>query len=102
MNKKLFTFLGWLLLFIITVLTSLGLYGLYDVMHPPRKIPPGTTLLEEKINFQRIDLMTDDGISLAAWYTPTRNGTTVLLAHGYGDNRPEWIYALFAKRDMAL
>jgi fermentation-respiration switch protein FrsA (DUF1100 family) len=80
----------------------LVLYGLYDVMHPPRRIPPGTTLVEENVDFQRLDLTTEDGIRLTAWYTPPKNGTIILLAHGYGDNRPEWIHALLAKGDYGV
>lgn len=102
MNKKILKPIVWFLLSILTIFASLGLYGLYDVMHPPRKIPPGTTLREENIQFQRIDLQTDDGISLAAWYTPPKNGVVILLAHGYGDNRPEWVYAFLAKADFGV
>lgn len=102
MNKKILKPIAWFLLSILTILASLGLYGLYDVMHPPRKIPSGTTLREENIQFQRIDLQTEDGISLAAWYTPPKNGVVILLAHGYGDNRPEWVYAFLAKADFGV
>lgn len=83
-------------------LFGLGLYGLYDVLHPPRRIPPGTTLREENIPFQEINLMTEDGIRLTAWYTPPRNGAVILLAHGYGDNRPEWVHALLAKKGYGV
>ena len=102
MNKKILKTIAWFLFSILTIFISLGLYGLYDVMHPPRKIPPGTTLREQNIQFQRIDLKTEDGISLAAWYTPPKNGVLVLLAHGYGDNRPEWVYAFLAKADFGV
>jgi fermentation-respiration switch protein FrsA (DUF1100 family) len=83
-------------------LFGFGLYGLYDVLHPPRRIPPGTTLREENIPFQEINLMTEDGIRLTAWYTPPRNGAVILLAHGYGDNRPEWVHALLAKKGYGV
>ncbi|MBI2332869.1 MAG: alpha/beta hydrolase [Chloroflexi bacterium] len=102
MNKNFLKLLRLVLLCLFTLLTALGLYGLYDVMHPPRKIPPGTTLTEEKVNFKRVDLVTEDGVSLAAWYTPPKNGVVVLLAHGYGDNRPEWVYALLTKGDFGV
>jgi len=85
-----------------TIMIALGLYGLYDVLHPPRILPPGTTLIEENVDFHRVDLTTEDAIHLAAWYTPSRNGAVILLAHGYGDNRPEWVYALFAKKGYGI
>ena len=89
---------AWILLAFTSFLLSLSLYGLYDVLHPPRIIPPGTTLREENILFQQVDLTTEDGIRLMAWYTPPKNGAVILLAHGYGDNRPEWVYALLAQK----
>ncbi len=93
---------SWVLLVICAALLSFGLYGLYDVMHPPRIVPPGRTLMKARIAHQTVDLLTEDGVHLAAWYTPPKNGTVILLAHGYGDNRPEWMYALIAKMDYGV
>lgn len=102
MKNKFIKIVGWILILTFFSLLGLSLYGLYDVLHPPRRIPPGTTLREENISFQQIDLYTEDGIRLTAWYTPPKNGAVILLAHGYGDNRPEWIHALLAKRDYGV
>jgi fermentation-respiration switch protein FrsA (DUF1100 family) len=103
---------------VILLIFGLSLYGLFDVLHPPRRIPPGTTLVEKKVSFQQVNLVTEDGIRLTAWYTPPKpalpnerrddvsgvegNGAVILLAHGYGDNRPEWIYALLAKKGYGV
>lgn len=84
----------------LTILTAS--YGVNDALRPPRVVPPGTTLREENVEHQSLDLITDDGIRLAAWYTPPRKGAVILLAHGYGDNRPEWIYALLAKKGYGV
>ena len=93
---------AWILLAFTSLLLGLSLYGLYDVLHPPRIIPPGTTLREENVSFQQVDLTTEDDIRLTAWYTPPKNGTVILLAHGYGDNRPEWVYAFLAKKGYGV
>ena len=69
---------------------------------PPRIIPPGKTLKKFNIPYQSIDLITEDGIRLSAWYTPPRNGAVILLAHGYGDNRPEWVHELLAKKGYGV
>ncbi|HMZ07654.1 MAG TPA: alpha/beta hydrolase [Anaerolineales bacterium] len=102
MRGKFLRWLGGILFFILVVFTGLGSYGLYDVLHPPRNIPLGKTLREQGIPFQRITLVTEDGIELVAWYTPPRRGTVILLAHGYGHNRPEWVYALLAKKGYGV
>src|ERR1051325_11599431 len=61
------------------------------IAHPKRILAPGNTLRKYNIPYQSVDLITEDGFHLAAWYTPPRNGAVILLAHRYGDNRPEWI-----------
>lgn len=80
-----------------TLIFLLASLEVYNALHPPRIIPPGNTLRKYKIPYQNINLITADGIRLSAWYTPPRNGSVILLAHGYGDNRPEWVHELLAK-----
>jgi fermentation-respiration switch protein FrsA (DUF1100 family) len=66
-------------------------------IHPARAKPPSSELLiQEGIPFQNVELLTSDGIRLAAWYTPPKNGAVILVAHGYGGTRWEDYYALFA------
>ncbi len=101
-KNRFFKISAWILFAFTLLLLGLSLYGLYDVLHPPRIIPPGTTLRERNVPFQHVDLNTEDGIRLTAWYTPPKNGTVILLAHGYGDNRPEWVYALLAKEGYGV
>ena len=85
---------------ILTVL--LGFSEVNNVLHPRRIIPPGNTLRKYNIPYQSVDLVTSDGVRLSAWYTPPRKGAVILLAHGYGDNRPEWIHALLAKKGYGV
>jgi fermentation-respiration switch protein FrsA (DUF1100 family) len=87
----------------LTVFTIvLGFAEVNNALHPPRIIPPGNTLRENKIEFQQLNLITEDAIRLSAWYTPPRKGAVILLAHGYGDNRPEWVHALLAKKGYGV
>ena len=88
----------------LAVLTVLiGFAEINNALHPPRIIPPGNTLRKYNIPYQNVDLITEDGIRLAAWYTPPRKGAVILLAHGYGDNRPEWVvHALLAKKGYGV
>ena len=69
------------------LITLTGFVEVNNALHPPRIIPPGNTLRKYKIEYQSIDLITDDGIRLSAWYTPPKNGAVILLAHGYGRTR---------------
>jgi fermentation-respiration switch protein FrsA (DUF1100 family) len=65
-------------------------------LHPRRNIASGGLLQTSGIEFQDIELVTEDGVQLSAWYTPPQNGAVILVAHGYGDRRTEDFYALFA------
>jgi fermentation-respiration switch protein FrsA (DUF1100 family) len=50
-----------------------------------------------------VELTTQDGIRLSAWYTPPRQKKAIiLLAHGYGDNRPEWVHVMLAKKGYGV
>jgi fermentation-respiration switch protein FrsA (DUF1100 family) len=75
----------------------------YDYVHPRRLEPPSGDLLRENgIAYQEIELQTSDGIRLAAWYTPPKNGALILTAHGYGDRRSEDFYTLFAEHGYGV
>src|SRR5215207_6775979 len=88
------------LLAILTII--LGFAEVNNALHPPRIIPPGNTLRKYNVSYQNLDLLTDDGIRLSAWYTPPRNGAVILIAHGYGDNRPEWVYEMLARKGYGI
>jgi len=76
--------------------------GVNDALHPPRRIPQGKTLRKFNIPYQSLDLHTEDGIRLSAWYTPPRKGALILLAHGYGNDRPEWVYEMLARKGYGV
>ena len=88
-----------------TVFIFLLLFGFAEVnnvLHPPRIIPEGKTLRKFDIEYHDVDLLTTDGIRLSAWYTPPHNGAVILLAHGYGDKRPEWVYEMLARKGYGV
>ena len=86
----------------VIAIVILASFEVNHALHPPRIIPPGNTLRKYKIPYQNINLITEDGIRLSAWYTPPRNSVVILLAHGYGDNRPEWIHELLVKHGYGV
>jgi fermentation-respiration switch protein FrsA (DUF1100 family) len=103
----------WLKLFSAGLIALLlfGLGGLlwfshrqaFDYVYPRRLKPPSGDLLRENgISYQEFELITSDGVRLAAWYTPPRNGALILLAHGYGNRRSEDFYSLFAEQGYGV
>ncbi len=74
-----------------------------DYMHPQPLPPPSGELLRENgISFQEVELTTSDGVHLAAWYTSPQNSALILVAHGYGDQRSEEFYSLFAEHGYGV
>lgn len=94
---KLFSTLVLCLTFAFVFVTTYSVHAWTKSMLHPTRIPVTGDLLErEKIPYKKVKLTTKDGIQLAAWYTPPKNGAVILVAHGYNDNRPENIYAMLA------
>src|SRR6266545_6249852 len=73
-----------------------------DYLHPMRHTASGELLKANGIDFKDVELITEDNIKLSAWYTPPKNGAVILVAHGYGDKRPEDFYALFASHGYGV
>lgn len=102
----------WLNLLMATIIiVTLGFIGLVisfsykqtqAYMHPARVYSTGEFLKASDISYQDIELTTEDGLKLAAWYTPPRNGVVILVAHGHASSRPEDIYALFASHGYGV
>ena len=73
-----------------------------DYLHPVRHTATGDLLRANAIEFQEIDLVTEDNVRISAWYTPPKNGAVILVAHGYGDKRIESYHALFASHGYGV
>jgi len=71
-------------------------------IHPERNIATGDSLRTSGIEFQDVELLTEDHVRLSAWYTPPQNGAVILVAHGYGDKRSEDFHALFASHGYGV
>lgn len=73
-----------------------------DYLHPARQTATGELLRANGIDFQEIELITEDNVRISAWYTPPQNRTVILVAHGYGDKRSEHYYELFASHGYGV
>jgi dipeptidyl aminopeptidase/acylaminoacyl peptidase len=102
----------WLRLLLATILSLLVVFTLMviwisyrqtmDYLHPPRQTASGALLRENGVEFQEVELTTEDNVKLSAWYTPPKNGAVILVAHGYGAARTEHYHALFASHGYGV
>src|SRR5262245_13300827 len=51
-----------------------------------RKMPTATPA-DRELRYEDVSVTTADGLRLVAWYIPGTNGATVMLLHGYKDQR---------------
>ena len=68
------------------VVVVLAYWNAYSLVHP-RHAPMTSTPAEKGLSFEPVTFTTTDGLRLAGWYIPSRNGATIILCHGLGDNR---------------
>lgn len=90
--------------FVITFIGALvglvyaGYIGADTYVHPVRyQRSTDETPALLSIPYQDVELRTEDGIKLTAWYTPSQNGAVVLVAHGFGGARSVGWHALFTR-----
>jgi len=94
--------IGIFLLGLMVVVVALSYRQAQAYMHPVRVHASGNFLKESHIPYQNIELAAEDGVKLSAWYTPSRNGAVILVAHGHGGCRQEDIYALYANHGYGV
>lgn len=81
----------------------LGIHAIAVVRDELKPIPPslqGLTLPDDK--WQEIRFSTVDQFNLAAWYSPTQNGQTIVLLHGFGSNRSQVLSVAKMLRDQGF
>lgn len=86
MNRRLartLRVLGWVVLGLV-----LAVYiGLPTAMAVAAVWPSRAQVGAAPEGFEEVTLTTSDGVELAAWYAPPRNGAALILAHGAGGSR---------------
>ena len=72
-------------------------------LHPERRqLLADDTPEKYGVAFENVQLVTRDGIELAAWYTPTKNGALILVAHGHSETRLPVQYAMYARNGYGV
>lgn len=72
-------------------------------IHPPRYARAAdNTPQKYNVPYQDVTLTTQDGLELAAWYTPSQNGSVILVAHGHVAARWNYMHSLFAQQGYGV
>ncbi len=70
---------------VLTVASSL-MIGVVATVVPPTSLAASTPA-DEGLTFRAVRMTTDDGVLLAGWLVPSRNGAAVVVRHGSGSTR---------------
>jgi esterase/lipase len=77
----------------VLVLVAFGVVASYlqakiFISNPPKQRSPiDGSPADYGLVYEEVDLTTEDGYNLAAWYVPSRNQAAVILVHGYKSDR---------------
>lgn len=75
---------------LLLVATALALWTLGQAVaasFPPRPALDGRTPADIGLTYRDVTFPSSDGVELAGWYVPSRNGAAVVLMHGAGSTR---------------
>lgn len=73
---------------VLTVVTALVVSPAIAATNVPRPAL-GATPADVGLTAEDVEIPTSDGVRLAAWYVPSRNGAAVVLLHGAGSTRSD-------------
>jgi fermentation-respiration switch protein FrsA (DUF1100 family) len=86
----LFFVIGSIFLALVILTERVVTWKVYEITHPPRILGSGVFRVNNR-PLTPINLKTSDGLQLAGWYLPPRNGATIILQHGYHTNSEEML-----------
>lgn len=76
-----------LLVFVVSGLIVLMSYNQARAFVAPFRGPTYVSPSDYGLEFEAVTLTTEDGLTIAAWYIPSRNRAVVILQHGIYQNR---------------
>lgn len=81
-NKMLYKNISIFVIIIIAWIIIISIYILYSSIHP-RNYVTEKTPNDIGVDYEDIELKTEDGLKLAAWYIDSKKDSTIILMHGY-------------------
>lgn len=93
---------GAVLLLVAAVL-GLCWWGAGIILHPPAMSPMWVFPEQFGLRYEKVSFKTRDGLTLKGWFMPSPNGDrrTVLMCHGWGDNKGELLKQTYFLNETA-
>lgn len=86
--------LACLLIFAIAAMIYVAKIQAHGLINHPREgrgVPGDELIAQWNMAYENISLTAADGTKLAAWYIPSQNGASVILVHGFKNNRADML-----------
>jgi pimeloyl-ACP methyl ester carboxylesterase len=74
-------------LLVLSVLVVQPSWSAFYATNTPRVASTDRTPADVQLDYREVHFRTPDGVRLAAWWVPSRNGAAVVLRHGAGSTR---------------
>lgn len=95
----------WVVALIVLVAAMLGIswWGAGIILHPPEMSPLWVFPEQFGLRYERFSCRTHDGIELKGWFipSPTGDARTLLMCHGWGDNKGELLKQTYFLNETA-
>lgn len=88
LNLALFTILIILFAYYLALPAALAAQDIHPRRHPIQGLTPA----DFGHPYETLTFPARDGLALAAWYIPSRNGAAIIVAHAYNGNRTGMLY----------
>lgn len=79
--------LGWAVVAGLLLYFGTALLDAYRTTRPPRLPIFLETPEEVGFTYEEVHFLSRDGVQLEGWFVPPTNGRTIILGHGFGENR---------------
>ena len=78
-------------------------WGAGIILHPPGMSPMWVFPEQYGLRYEKISFVTKDGLNLKGWFLPSPSGDkrTIILCHGWGDNKGELLKQTYFLNDTA-
>ena len=83
--------LGGVALALVVMALGFGWWGAGLILHPPKMSALAVWPEQFGLSYEKVSFQTSDGLTLKGWFLPSPTGDerTLLMCHGWGDNKGE-------------
>jgi len=92
----------WIVIFVIILIVILSIFNFFLSIHPP-KMGEKTNPSEFGLEYEEVEFITKDELTLSGWFIPSNNKEVIIVGHGYPFSKDNVLsLATFLHKDYNL